>query len=250
MRFLVNETKKLDGELKQTRGDFEQLVTGIRSTGTTPEQYGEVLSFMALFNSGDTAQQGKALELLEDMADRLATHLGKERTVGDPLAAHADLKADVQAGKISLPYAKELARTRNQAKFRGDIEANQRKDLETRQQHETAVEEARVGLNTLEETLESTDPQYKAIKAQILPVLKAVLPSLPPAQWAAKFKEAYRNAKARMTVQRPRAPGNQPMRGGRAAGGGGAGTGADGMSSGGPATMFDAINSAIARAGK
>jgi hypothetical protein len=251
MRFLVNETKKLDTELQEVRGNFEQIVGGLRATGTTPEQYGEVLSFMGLFNSGDAAQQGKALEILEQMADRLATHLGKERTVGDPLAAHADLKADVQAGKLSIAYAKEIARQRNQAKFQSEMRANAQRDQDAQRAHADAVEEARVSLNTLEESLADTDPQYAKIKAAILPVLKTVLPSLPPAQWTAKFKEAYKNAKARMQPRvRPSNPGNQPMRGGRAAGGGGAGTGADGMSSGGPASMFDAVSAAIARAGK
>lgn len=251
MRFLVSETKKLAEQVQTAQGDFNHLVEGIRSTGTTPEQYGEVLSFMALFNSGDASQQGKALELLEDMADRLATHLGKERTVGDPLAAHADLKADVAAGKLSVQYAKEIARQRNQAKFRGDLETRQREQTTAQRQHAEAVESARVGLNELEETLAETDPNYAKIKAQILPVLKPMFASIPPAQWTAKFKEAYKNAKARFQPRvRPSNPGNQPMRGGRAAGGGGANANGDGMSSGGPASMFDAVSAAIARAGK
>lgn len=251
MRFLVGETKKLSEQVKTVQGDFDHLVNGIRSTGTTPEQYGEVLSFMALFNSGDAAQQEKALGLLEDMADRLATHLGKERTVGDPLAAHADLKADVAAGKLSVSYAKEIARQRNQAKFRGDLETSQRQEADRQRQHTEAVEGARVGLNELEETLQATDPNYAQIRAQILPVLKPLFQQIPPAQWTAKFKEAYKNAKARFQPRvRPSNPGNQPMRGGRAAGGGGAGANADGMSSGGPASMLDAVSAAIARAGK
>lgn len=249
MRFLVNETKKLAEEVKVAQGDFNHLVEGIRSTGTTPEQYGEVLSFMALFNSGDAAQQGKALELLEDMADRLATHLGKERTVGDPLAAHADLKADVAAGKLSIQYAKEIARQRNQSKFRGDLETRQREQTQAQRAHAEAVESARVGLNELEETLEATDPNYAKIRAQILPALKPLFASIPPKEWTAKFKEAYKNAKARFQPRvRPSNPGNQPLRGGRAAGGGGPGTNTDGMSNGGPATMFDAVSAAIARA--
>lgn len=251
MRFLVGETKKLAEEVKVAQGDFNHLVEGIRSTGTTPEQYGEVLSFMALFNSGDASQQGKALEIIEDMADRLATHLGKERTVGDPLAAHADLKADVAAGKLSVQYAKEIARQRNQAKFRGDLETRQREQTNQQRAHAEAVEGARVSLNELEETLAETDPNYAKIRAQILPVLKPMFASIPPAQWTAKFKEAYKNAKARFQPRvRPSNPGNQPMRGGRAAGGGGPGANGDGMSQGGPVSMLDAVRAAIARAGK
>lgn len=250
MRFLVNETKKLSGERDQARTDFDFIVNGIKATNTTPEQYGEILSFMALFNSGDAAQQEQALGLIEQMADRLATSLGRERTAADPLAAHADLKEAVTKGHIAAVYAKQLAIARNREKFNADLGTAHTSAQREQQAHAAATEAARVDLNALDDALSASDPQFTAIKAQIVPILKPLFAALPPRQWKEKFTEAYNNAKANfraVPAVRPKNPGQQPMRAGRAAGGGGGDANADGMSGAGPATMLEAINAALAR---
>lgn len=250
MRFLVGETKKLDGELKTVRENFDFMVNGIKATGTTPEQYGEILSFMGLFNSGDRTQQEQALEILEGMADRLATSLGKERSAADPLAAHPDLKEAVAKGQITPALAKQLAISKNREKFNADISTAHAATQRQAAEHAAAVETARVDMNALEDTLAASDPQFAAIKAQIVPVLKPLFSTLPPGQWKTKFMEAYRNAKANFRpAARPSNPKNQPMRGGRTATGGGGN--ADGsMSSGGPADLLAAVNAGIAAASR
>src|SRR5208337_2173710 len=88
------------------------------------QQYGETLSWLALFNSNDPKQQEKALELVESVAERLATLLGKERTIGDPLAQHGDLKDAVAKGQTTLQFAKEIARIRNNQTFRTELQTN------------------------------------------------------------------------------------------------------------------------------
>ena len=80
MTSLINTVKEKDTQLAQVTQNFDYMVGGIQATGATPEQYGETLSWLALFNSGVPENQLKALELVESVAERLATLLGKERT--------------------------------------------------------------------------------------------------------------------------------------------------------------------------
>lgn len=239
MRSLIKTAKELTAERDTLKTDFDYIIKGVEASGSTPQQYGEVLSWMQLFNSRDPAQQTKALELVESVADRLATLLGKERTVGDPLAAHADLKAAVAAGQVTAQYAKEIARTRNSQGFRSQLETSHQTEVQAQQQAQQALTDARTGLNAQEATLRATDPQYQAKREALMPVLKPLFAKLHPSQWNQTFSDAYK------AIQIPAAggnsrrgvPPNQPMRAGKNPAGG------QGRA---PSSMGEAINTALA----
>lgn len=236
IRTLIDTTKTVTQERDAIKQDFDYLVNGLQATGTTPQQYGETLSWLALFNSNDPKQQEKALELVETVAERLALMLGKERAVGDPLAAHADLKEAVAKGQLTPQYAKELARVRNGQQFRTEIttQATQQQQQEQQAQQELAT--ARADLNTLEQSLAATDPDYAAKKAILVPALKPVFAVIPPSQWKAKFTEAYRNIKVNAPAARAKGvPTNQPLRAKQPAGG----------QAKAPTSMLEAISGAL-----
>jgi hypothetical protein len=239
IRSLITATKEANEKGEKVAKDFDYMIEGIKATGTTPEQYGEVLSFMALFNSGNPEHQGKALEILDNMADRLAMLIGRDRQVGDPLTAHADLREAVAKGQITAQYAKEIARTRNGQTFRTELSTHQHQQQAAQQAAVQEKETARNDLNTLEQSLEATDPQYEAKKAMIVPILKPIFATIPPSQWKARFEQAYR---AVVVPAAPRVPKQQPMRAGR--GGGAGGGGAGGMKTE-PGSMLDAVNAAL-----
>jgi hypothetical protein len=222
IRTLIDTAKTVTAERDQVKQDFDYLIKGVEATGTSPEQYGETLSWLALFNSRDPAQQEKALELVESVAERLATLLGKERTVGDPLSAHDDLKQAVAQGKITAQYAKEIARTRNGQSFRTELTTSVNQQEQQRQQAETELNTARTGLTALEVNLRASDPQYESKKAVLVQALKPVFAAIPPAQWVGKFQEAYKNLNLAPQAQAPKAkvPVNQPMRAGKQPAGG------------------------------
>lgn len=193
IRSLIATTKEVSRERDEIRQNFDFMVGGIQATGTTVEQYGEVLSFMALFNSGDAEQQGQALNLLEDVADRLASLLGKERRSTDVLELHKDLQAEVLAKTLSLERAKEIARSRNQVKFRGDLQTSANQAQQRERQRQQNYTQAKKDLSTLEKTLMATDRQYVEKRKQLIPVLKAVFQTIPYEQWPRAFENAYRN---------------------------------------------------------
>jgi hypothetical protein len=198
-----------------------------------------------MFNSNDPAQQTKALELVENVAERLATLLGKERTIGDPLAQHADLKEALRTGKVTAEYAKEIARTRNGQQFRGELNDNARQQQERQQAYDTELATARNALTELEASLKSLDKDWDVKKPILVAALKPVFASIPPAQWKAKFEEAYRNLPAMnrpAPIARPRVPENQPLRAGKNPAGGGS-------IKSGPSSALEAVNAALAGMG-
>jgi hypothetical protein len=242
IRTLIDTTKAVTAERDQIKQDFDYLIKGVEATGATPEQYGETLSWLALFNSNNPQQQEKALELVENVAERLATLLGKERAIGDPLSAHADLKDAVAKGQITAQYAKEIARTRNGQQFRTELTntATQQNQLQAQAAQELAT--ARSDLTALEQTLQGTDPQYEAKKAILVPALKPVFASIPPSQWKQKFQEAYKAINVGSTPKpAAKTPAQQPLRAGKQPAGG---------QTKAPSSMLEAISGALGSMGK
>lgn len=241
IRTLIDTTKTVTAERDTIKQNFDYMVNGIQATGATPQQYGETLSWLALFNSSDVKQQEKALELVETVAERLATLLGKERTVGDPLGQHADLKEAVTKGQITAQYAKEIARTRNGQTFRTEIATTA--GQEQRQQQQAAEEErqGRAALTELEATLSASDPDYAAKKRILVPSLKPIMATVPWSQKKDKFLAAYRALQLPkgVTVKKPVV--NQPLRAGKQPAGG---------QTKQPSSMLEAISGALGSMGK
>lgn len=245
IRTLIERTKEAETKATEATQNFDYMVNGIQATGATPEQYGETLSFLALFNSQDPKQQAQALDLLDDMADRLSTFLGKERRSTDPLAAHPDLQAAIQKREITPALAKEVARQRNQGAFKQELNTSAQTAHQNQQQQQQHLNQARSDLNTLEQTLKASDPLYARKKAIVVPMLKPIFAKLHPSQWKGAFEDAYRNARVAAPV-RARVPVNQPLRAGKnPAGSGASASGGSGMSNGGPANMMEAVNAAL-----
>jgi hypothetical protein len=236
IRTLIDTAKTVTAERDQIKQDFDYLIKGVEATGTSPEQYGETLSWLALFNSRDPTQQEKALELVETVAERLATLLGKERVVGDPLAAHADLADAVKKGQITPQYAKEIARTRNGQQFRTELTTNAQTQEQQRQEAQREEQQGRNALTELENTLRASDPDYERKKAVLVPALKPLMAAIPWAQRKDKFLEAYKNVQLPKPSAPAKVPANQPMRAGKQPAGG---------QTKAPSSMLEAVSGAL-----
>jgi|SRR5882757_7513307 len=243
IRTLIDTTKTVTAERDQIKQNFDFMVNGVQRTGASPQQYGETLSWLALFNSGDPKQQEKALELVETVAERLATLLGKERTVGDPLGQHADLKEAVAKGQITAQYAKEIARTRNGQTFRTEIAANASQEQQQQQQAAEEERQGRAALTELEATLSASDPDYAAKKAILVPSLKPIMATVRWSEKKDKFLAAYRALRLpNGTLVKPKVtPANQPLRAGKQPAGG---------QTKQPSSMLEAISGALGSMGK
>lgn len=245
METLVKTAKELTVERDEVRQQFGTFVGGLQAANVTPEQYGETLSWLGMFNSGDPTQQEKALELIEGIADRLSTMLGKERSTSDPLKSHADLVQAVQTGKVTKEYAAEIARTRNAQGFQREMALTAQQRQQQDQQAAQELHVARSDLTALEETLRATDPDFERKKAILVPALKPIMKAIPPSQWKAKFLESYRAVNVgRINAGGTRknvVPKNQPMRAGKQPSGGRAAE---------VSNPLDAMNGALQNMGK
>jgi hypothetical protein len=238
IRTLIDTTKTVTAERDEIKQNFDYMVNGIQATGASPQQYGETLSWLALFNSNDPTQQAKALELVETVADRLATLLGRERSIGDPLGAHADLKEAVSKGQITAQYAKEIARTRNGQAFRSELTANASQEAQRQQQAQQEETDGRKALTELEQTLIASDPDYAAKKALLVPALKPIMVTIPWSQKKDRFLAAYRALQLPKNTNgvKPKTPMNQPLRAGKQPAGG---------QTKAPGSMLEAISGAL-----
>jgi hypothetical protein len=236
IRTLIDTAKTVTAERDELKTNFDFMVNGIQATGATPAQYGETLSWLALFNSGDPKQQEKALELVENVAERLATLLGKERAIGDPLGAHADLKEAVRTGKLTPEFAKEIARTRNGQQFRTELTTSATQEQQRQQQAQREEADGRKALTELEQTLIASDPDYARKKAILVPALKPLMLTVPWPQRKDKFLEAYKNLKLPKAAPKKEIPANQPLRAGKQPAGG---------QTRAPANALEAMNAAL-----
>lgn len=246
IRTLIDRTKSAEETATKFETDFNYLVKGVQSTGASPEQYGETLSWLALFNSGDPAQQAKALELVENVADRLATMLGKERAVSDPLAMHPDLQAALKAGQITKQFATETARLRNGTTMRQELTTAVNTQTQQEQAAAQEKEQVRLDLNALEASLKATDPLYDRKKAAILPTVKVAFANMPRSKWKEAFQQIYREVRLAPVVRRVTTA--QPMRANKS--GGAAGGGAPASKGAEPKDGLAALNAALAEIGQ
>ena len=244
IRSLIKTTKETEAKATEATKQLDYIVDGVRATNMSPQQYGEVLSFMQLFNSGDPAQQGKALELVENIADRLASLLGKERTVSDPLKGHADLIAAVAQGQMTRAWAGQMASARRQQTTRSEIETTARTTQDSQNAYVQEKETARVDMNKWEIETAAKDPQFKLLAPKIVKEMQKDLQTIPPKEWLPRFQQAYRVAKAaagpvRSTTNgqfvKGSVPASQPLRARSSAAGGGHA----------PTSALDAMNAAL-----
>lgn len=248
IRTLIDRTKGAEEKAAKSEQDFNFLVNGVQQTGASPEQYGETLSWLALFNSPETSSKKQALDLVVTVAERLATQLGVDLKFGDPLEQHPDLRQALQGGKITAEFAREMARNRNQQGFNSQMQATAHQTQQAEQAAQAEKERGRVEMNQLEAQLKANDPQFDRKLKTILPMVEAAMKRVRPSEWKTAFMEIYSrvpaSAPGRVVAANTKLPANQPLRGGKnPAGAGGAG----GMSPGGPASALDAMNEALGK---
>lgn len=229
------------GKTQTARADraeqqLSTIVTRVRDTGSSPEQYGQALQYLSLVNSGKREDILKALEFIEGERVALARMAGVAVTGVSFLGDYPDIAKDVKDGKITPERGEELAAQRaaqehTQATQRHTDQLNAQRNA-----HQQAVRAAQNELNVEEARLLRDDPDYKAKRPLIL---KLVLPQIrsgkiKPADWLPEFKRIYAltpapakpspsdAGRALAAARKPAgggAPARQPLRANQPAGG-------------------------------
>jgi len=191
IRSLAERVKVAEAGVTKHTGELDEMITMVQDTGTTGEQYGQVLGFMKLFNSTDEADQRAAFAVMQTEMAVMAAKLGETIPGIDPLAAHSDLQAEIEAGTLTGDRAIEIANTRtreaasaartttNNANAAADDDINQ------------AIDDAKGELAVYEQAQMKADPQWATKKAILVPALRSVMRTLHPSLWKSTFEESY-----------------------------------------------------------
>jgi len=222
-RELTATAKRLP-ELEARVREADELIQSFENVGAAPQQVGAMMGYLNAINRGGPKEWEQAEQALSKELEWLRGKLGKP--VGaDPLAAHADLKAEVEEGLMTPQRAAEIVELRGRQKAYQDYDGQRQQAT----QAERAVDMGRSRLNELEATLSVADPNYAAKREHLVAVLKPVIQNLPPDKWAQAFEQAYRTLPANFGApvqlqqqvrQRPTA-GAVPLRSAGSGGGGG-----------------------------
>lgn len=175
----------------------EDMVQMVVATGANPEQYGMALDYLGLISKasrGDMAAAGQAYDVMAKELSVLAQMLGKEVPgVHDPLAAHADLLAEVQAGDLPRARALEIASTRAQGQFSTAAQRQQDEQQQAAQQAEEA------GINWLKQfdaDARAQDPSYLAKRPALDEAVANIRRTLHPSKWPEATALAYARIQA------------------------------------------------------
>ncbi|KAK6696994.1 hypothetical protein SNK04_014397 [Fusarium graminearum] len=119
----------------------------------------DYLGLVAKAGQGDLAAAEKAYEVMGKEYAALAKMLGKAPGIHDPLAAHADLRAEVEAGDLPRARAIEIAGQRDRAEYTGTVQRHQQ---ETQQAAQKAEERGIQWLQQFDADMRQEDPAYEA----------------------------------------------------------------------------------------
>lgn len=188
-RFETLRTKYTDLDTKYTELEtvHNDMIKTIQSTGTNPDQFQLLLQYTTLVNSRDPADWQKAHDMMQVELQTIAKALGKEAPGVDPLEAHPDLKAELEAGDLSRERALEIASMRATSKATNANREHQQQ--ETQQQNVRA--QALRDLNTLGLEL-GKDPMFHVKQPILQQIAQLVVKNEPdPQKWSSHIKEAY-----------------------------------------------------------
>jgi len=190
IRTLAERVKVAEAGVTERTGELDEMITMVQDTGTSGEQYGQMLGFMKLFNSTDEADQRAAFKVMQGEMTIMAAKLGETIPGIDPLAAHADLQAEIEAGTLTGDRAIEIANTRTREAASAAITKTNTAEATAQGDIDQAVADAKGELAVFENA-HKTDPQWKAKKDILVPALRSVMRTIHPSLWKSTFEESY-----------------------------------------------------------
>jgi len=208
IRSLAERVKVAEAGVTERSSELDEMIEMVTETGTSGEQYGQLLGFMKLFNSDNEDDQRAAFKVMQNEMATMAAKLGETIPGIDPLEGHADLQAEIEAGTLTGDRAIEIANTRSREKATAARKVTTDADTAANADIEQAIVDAKADLAVFEDA-HKTDPQWVAKKAILVPALRATMRVLHPSQWRATFEDSYNKLvlpKAAAPTPKPKTP--------------------------------------------
>jgi hypothetical protein len=108
----AKQVPELERRATEVTAQLQSVRELVNESGLDAREFADFMETARLFKQGDA----KALQTLDNLRADLATRLGKEVPGVDLLAAHPDLKADVESMTLTKERALEIARGRDAEK--------------------------------------------------------------------------------------------------------------------------------------
>lgn len=204
-------------QLEQSRAAEQRWIDTIKSTGATPEQFGQTLEYMRYTNSTDPDDQEKAFTLIQQGYLEMAKRLGKPVAGAyDPLDDYPDLKEKVADG-LDRSVAIELAGTRR----RGQLNEQHQRSVQQQNDGQVYAQQQLDAVSAFAAEMRARDPLFNEKVGQMKAYVEDIVAELPPDKWVSKIRDHY----SRIVVQ-PAAPTPPPAVNTGMRPGGGPGSGA------------------------
>lgn len=189
------------------RDEARQQVSYVRETfqkhGINQQQFEQAASVIGMLNTGN--YQG-ALQALDEQRKQIALLTGQPLPGVDALSDHPDLRQAVDQLQINERDALELARARTMQAQQQRQQQQVQQTQQAQQQEQQAVQTALGEVDALVKQLQSSDIDYPAIEAQLLPSLKDLLADVPPNRWKNAVQAQYSLLKRSASAFRVSAP--------------------------------------------
>lgn len=205
----IPELERRATEATQALDSVRQMVSG---AGLAPEEFTDMLETARLVKSANPQDAQAALQRLDAIRADLAQRFGLEAPGLDPLAAHQDLKADVDGMLMTRERALEIARLRagNQ---QGQAVIQSQRELE---QHQQLINQASAQMDAELQKLAGTPGHQEKLNyiGQHFKTgdnLQRFVQTYRPEQWAPTLLAMY-HAYTPPTPQPTAAPVPQPLR--------------------------------------
>lgn len=205
--------QSLAKERNEWRDRANQWQQTIASTGADPQQFGQMLEYERLVNSGKPDDLRSALAMAKDAVRELSTVLGEDTQAIDVFGPYPDIAQRVSDGDLDRKTAVELVRSRQQAAV---LQQQQQAAAQSGAEQQ-AIAVATTQLDQLGQQLRAQDPDFQRKFEAIKGVIPIIAENQPPAQWAAAFLRAYQGLNLPPAVVAPtRLPVSpQPLHGAR-----------------------------------
>jgi len=209
----------------------DAILTVMKETHTTEQDLGALLEFNRLTKTGRPEDLKAALEVVNTQRLHLMKALGVQGDGYDPLTEHKDLLQDVEDQRVTRERALEIAGARKSEAIRRQNEQRQAQSGQQAQQAQQVQEQALSGIEKWSAEMASTDIDFKAKEAILVPEITAIVRENPPSTWLPMIKTAYRLITVKKAQEAVPGAGPKPLRASGAKPGGAA-----------PTSMMEAID--------
>lgn len=142
--------KEIISKYKEADGELKNIVSMVRETGSTADQFTGMIAMLKMINSPNPQDNKEALNIISQMQQELAKRTGTP--IGDVLEGYDDIKKAVEDLSITPEMANELAKSRRaqQAQeYQNKIHSERNQQLASQQQSQQRMQQAQIEVNRI-----------------------------------------------------------------------------------------------------